>query len=175
MFIDPEKFRPKKPQCVHKTDADNCLLCGTKVVKEWKPVAGACGNNNQHLTPIFRFWCKTHDCVEPCFQCDVAFVWGSEAKDNAEKSRLIEIARINEISNRIWVEDDARRAKEAWPEGGKCAHGHYMPEYYCNVCAIATVEPDYDREKYRTAIRRALKNARRTFGEAPEVKKLNTP
>lgn len=45
----------------------------------------------------------------------------------------------------------------------KCLHGHYLHEFYCDVCRLAPVDPDYNPDVYRTEIRKALGKARRSL------------
>lgn len=45
----------------------------------------------------------------------------------------------------------------------KCVHGHMYSESYCDVCRLAPIDPDYDPDIYRTEIRKALKQAKKSL------------
>jgi hypothetical protein len=152
-----EDYTPAK-KCVHANEADNCLLCGTKPVS-MTPLNQPLRSETPTYAPVR---CRIHDQTNPCVIC-AAEDWRDQWQREQDARQ---VATINERSKSIWDEIRTQECEIRWP-GGKCDHGHYLASDYCNVCSIALVEPDYDREKYRRAINIALRGARRLFGEAP--------
>jgi hypothetical protein len=146
MNLAPTAWKPEKPQCVHHNDADNCLLCGTKRIKELKP------EPYRSSTPIYDFRCA-HGNPLPCMFCD----WLVENANLQEAQRLQSVQSLNAVAKAIWGEVRQQEHEARWP-GGKCEHGHYLATEYCNVCSLRTIEPDYDPNKYRIAITKAMKN-----------------
>lgn len=163
-MIDPRDWKPEKLQCVHHNDAENCYACGTgRVSKGPNAVFDATGADSfsptgGYIPPIPQM-CPQHDMPTPCLQCELEDWRDAEL----EKNRRAEVARINELSNRIWAGLDAGKYAQAWPAGGKCVHGVYLSQFYCGVCAIEIVEPGYDRNRFRYEITEALKAARTNF------------
>ena len=156
-MIDPRDWKPEKPQCIHHNDADNCYACGTgKVSKGYNAVFTSTGSTGPVLTGGYK--CE-HGNVGACFWCDIE----GDVKVKLENNRLAESARVNEISNRVWTKLSAKDHAGAWPAGDKCVHGMYVAEYYCAFCSIEIVEPNYDRNKYRAEINRALASAKVNF------------
>ncbi len=149
-MIDPQDWKPDKPQCIHHNDADNCYSCGTgRVSRGYNANLDSKGNPR---IPRYRLRCREHDAVEPCLQCQFAAVVAEER----EELRLREVTAINAINERIWQEIvEAERAKEL---NRKCAHGVPLWEHYHGICSILAVEPDYNPEKYRREINIALKD-----------------
>lgn len=45
----------------------------------------------------------------------------------------------------------------------KCVHGHYLHEFYCEVCRLSPVDPDYNPDIYRIEIGKALKQAKKSL------------
>jgi hypothetical protein len=152
---------PEKPQCRHHNDADNCLLCGTKPIKERKP------EPTRSSAPVYVYrpkFCKAHDCPTPCAVC-VVESWVVDKQAEKEVQRFAEVQRINEVSNSIWAEVLQKyKADQRARFGEKCDHGHLCATEYCNVCSIRLIDPNYNPNTYQTQIARALKNAKRVFG-----------
>ena len=71
--------------------------------------------------------------------------------------RLCVYGQFPSTRPRLWV---GPVSSARWPTG-KCVHGHYLSERYCNVCSLAIVDPGYNPDTYRVEIRKALKYARR--------------
>src|SRR6266566_3651703 len=87
----------------------------------------------------------------------------------------------------LWREDQrklqrssfADKLREEWSglasEAGirpdqKCVHGHYLHEFYCDVCRLSPIDPDYNFNKYRTEIEKAIGFAKSHFTD-PEGRK----
>lgn len=151
---DCPSCKPKKPQCLHLRDADNCPTCKRNAVFDSTGTASF-SSSGGYVSKT----CPEHGTSTPCFVCelqdDVAAIHG--------QNRWAEVARINEVSTRIWAALDAERHAEAWPAGGKCVHCVYVAEHYCGFCSIEIVEPNYDRERFRDEINKALGAARKNF------------
>lgn len=144
--------------CYHKNEADNCLLCGTKVLRS-ASYSELPFSQPRTSTPDYRTdyhtQCKAHNSALPCAVCEMEDIRDGWLEDQRQK--LVE--SINQNSVLIWTEIEKAKFEERWP-GGKCEHGCYLFDDYCNVCSIALIEPDYDRNKYRDAINKALKGAK---------------
>ena len=149
--------------CPHKNDAGNCLLCGTKPIREpvlseiKQPTASAFVPGGPHGS-----W-------GACWLCE----WLSEKWHAEEDARQRMVDEINERSKPLW--DAIRKAEydERWP-GGKCAHGVYLKDFYCGICSLTIVEPDYNIELYRRAVSIALKNVRRVLGSKSNYNKAES-
>ncbi len=150
--------------CRHKNDAGNCLLCGTKPIRE--PVLSV-GSSNLPLQPLYQK-CP-HGSWGACWLCE----WLSEKWHAEEDARQRMVDEINERSKPLW--DAIRKAEydERWP-GGKCAHGVYLKDFYCGICSLTIVEPDYNIELYRRAVSIALKNVRRVLGSKSNYNKAES-
>ena len=156
-MIPPPLPPPEKPQCVHRNDADNCLLCGTRPLRQRNSIMT--GANDQHIQLESSSHCDRHRMPRPCWCCEAELEVG--ARRRAAQQALVE--SINAVSVKIW--DEIRRAEHnaRWP-GGKCVHGHYLAEDYCQVCSLNLIEPGYDVDLYRREITKALSNAQRALG-----------
>lgn len=135
--------------CVHRNDAYNCLLCGTKPIKQRAPEPFRT-RTPRYLGPI----CKQHNCANPCTQC-YAEQWRD---DWLEDQRREEVAVINvhnlgilaAVENEQRVKEAAHRI--ALSHGVRCWHD--KPALECGVCRVADVE--YNRDVYRREINEAL-------------------
>jgi len=165
-MIDINKYHPTKPQCEHKNDADNCLLCGTKQL-----VSAPYGKQAAHTVtppnPRAVEWTSFLKCVHgsplyDCWFCDLV----SEVPAKRELERQAEVDRINAVNIPLFeAAERAEKLKEAEKHaaialGSRCWHD--KPALDCDVCRLA--EADYDRDVYRTQINKALKELRYKHG-----------
>jgi len=99
-------------------------------------------------------FCSRHGKRLPCPRC-------AEAERFHENS--VRTSRANHALN---IALDAVRAwSEVVKSAGidpktKCVHGHYLHEFYCGVCRLASIDSDYDPDVYRTEIDKATKQAK---------------
>jgi hypothetical protein len=63
---------------------------------------------------------------------------------------------------RLPVWSDVAKSAGIHPDQ-KCVHGHYLYEFYCDVCRLAPVDPTYDPDIYRAEITKALKQSRKSL------------
>lgn len=152
---DCPSCKPKKLQCIHLRDADNCPTCkGHNAVFDATGV-DSFNSTGGYISPT----CREHGTPTPCFVCELQ---GDVVAIQSSKW-WVEVARINEISTRVWAALDAEQHAKAWPAGGKCAHGIYVAEHYCGFCSIEIIEPNYDRNRFRDEINKALGAAKKNF------------
>jgi hypothetical protein len=102
-------------------------------------------------------FCSRHGKRLPCPRCAEAERFHENSVRTSRANHALNIA-LDAV--RAWSE--VAKSAGISPET-KCIHGHYLYEFYCDVCRLAPVDPDYDPDVYRTEIRNALKQAKKSL------------
>lgn len=102
-------------------------------------------------------FCSRHGKRLPCPRCAE-----TEAlhQDRVRTSRASHALNIALDAVRAWSEVVTSAGID--PKT-KCVHGHYLHEFYCDVCRLAPVDPDYDPDVYRIEIDKALAQAKKSL------------
>jgi len=160
IIVPPTNPCPKHPG----EEAGNCWFCGEKKLppKRYNAAFDTQGNQ-RNIVPEFKpLICPKHSMPNfphGCFKCEAERY---QEMTEAEANRRL-VDAINSESKQLWKTIRDKESAARWA-GGKCSHGHYLYEEYCNVCSIKRIDPDYDVDLYRDTINKALRNAKAALG-----------
>lgn len=98
-----------------------------------------------------RTYCPAHGQRLPCSRCLEYKVF--EIRSELTKKRNDDVNAIHGLLGKTWR--DIAESAGIRPEQ-KCVHGVYLFEFYCGICQLTVVDPNYAIDVYRTEIRKAL-------------------
>ncbi len=108
--------------------------------------------------PLDSVECKYHGLLFPCEVCE-------KQQSRAAQTLQIHALRreLQKAREEVWR--DVVKSAGIDPKT-KCVHGHYLYEFYCDVCRLAPVDLSYDPDVYRTEITKALgQTSKLLYGE----------
>jgi hypothetical protein len=109
----------------------------------------------------YEAYCPTHGRKQPCMKCAPPVVAPTAA------DTLGPVWELNWAGNSIRAQaftiwNDVVKSAGIDPKA-KCVHGHYLYEFYCEVCRLSSIDPSYDSDVYRTEIGKATKAASKSL------------